>query len=378
MRKVVYTTAHALEETDEGFDLGRSTALDLPLETILDDALIARLRAGDAGYGHVRGDLELRTAVAARAGVGAEHVLITHGAIGALHLGVFGLCDQRDEVVTVTPGFPATFDIIQSLGALVRSLELDFDTGYALDVDRLAPLVSHRTRLVLLPSPHNPSGVALPAEAMRSLLALLGERAPDAFLLIDETFREATYGARTPAASAATLSPRVLTIASLSKAYGAPGLRVGWLTCRDAALLAHLAAAKGKTAISGSVLDERVALGILANAERILGDRRAGLAAGLATVEEWIARNADRLEWVRPDAGGLCCVRLRPRVYDDAAVERFYAEAAARGINLAAGDVFLGERRAFRLGFGALPAAALGTALEVLEEIAGKVVDGRR
>ena len=380
MRKILFTTAHALQETDEGFDLGRSTALDLPFETILDDAFVAELRRLDAGYGHVAGDTRLRASIAERTGVAAEEVLTTHGAIGALHLAVFCVCAEGDEVITVEPGFPATFDVIQSLGAVVRSTTLDFDQGYALDVDRLSALITDRTRLVLLPSPHNPSGVSVPVEVIASLLARLAERAPRAWLLVDETFREASYGARTPYDSAACLSPRVLTVASLSKAYGAPGLRVGWLTCRDAELRAHLAVGKGKTAISCSVLDERVALHILEHADDVLGRSRAALAEGLAVVEAWIEKNADCLEWVRPDAGGLCCVRLRSSAFDSGAVDRFYAQAAARAINLAPGDVFLGDRRVFRLGFGALPPATLRVALDALESVArnvaGRDVDG--
>ena len=376
MRKILYTTAHALAETDEGFDLGRSTALDLPFEAILDDALVAELRATDAGYGQVSGHARLRAAIAGRVGVAADEVLVTHGAIGALHLAVFCLCAEGDEVLTVTPGFPATFDIIQSLGAVMRSVALEFDQGFTLDVERLAPLLSDRTRLVLLASPHNPSGVAMSAEAIASVRALMGERAPRSRLLIDETFREASYAGRAPAASAAQVAGDVLTVASLSKAYGVPGLRIGWITCREPELRAHLAIGKGKTAISCSVLDERAALAVLANADSILGARRAALAAGLAAVDAWVARNAERIEWVRPDAGGLCCLRLRARVYDDAAVDRFYAAAAARGVNLAAGDVFLGARRVFRLGFGALPVERLRAALEVLEDVARKVVAG--
>lgn len=375
MRKILYTTAHALPETEEGFDLGRSTALNLPFEAILDDAFVADLRGRHAGYGSVSGEAQLRAAIGERLGVEADEVLITHGAVGGLHLAVFCLCAEGDEVVTVVPGFPATFDIIGALGAVARSVPLDFDERYALDADRLAALISDRTRLVLLPSPHNPSGVEMPGTLYSDVLALMAERAPQAYLLIDETFREASYGAAPVSASAASMSPRVLTVASLSKAYGAPGLRVGWITCRDAALRAHLAVGKGKTAISCSILDERVARHIFEHAETILGERRAALAAGRSAVEAWIDANAERLEWVPPDAGGLCCVRLRADVYDAPAVERFYQAAVADGINMAAGDRFLGERREFRLGFGALPAETLANALDALARVARNVVE---
>jgi len=368
MRKILYTSANPLAETDIGYDLGRSTSINLMFDEILDDQLLAELREASVGYGTTSGSELLRSAVATTIGMHPDDVLTTNGAIGALHLAVFSLCEHADEVVTVTPGFPATFDIIQSLGAIQKALALDFDNEYALDVERLTALLDVRTKLVLLVSPHNPSGLTTHCDVIASILDIMRARSPDAYLLLDETFRQATYGSHPADPSAARLSERVLTVSSLSKAHGAPGLRLGWISCAEPELLAHLKTAKGKTAISCSVLDERLGAHIMANAGEILRDRNERLGAALAVVEGWIRRNAELVEWVRPDAGGMCCVRLRKSVYDDARVEAFYRQAAKRQINLATGDRFLDERRVFRLGFGALPIAILKRALEALED----------
>ena len=115
MRKILYTTAHALAETDVGYDLGRSTSNNLSFAEVLDDRLVAELREASVGYGTRAGDASLRAAIASNVDVQPDQVLTTNGAIGALHLAVFCLCDHGDEVVTVTPGFPATFDLIQAL-----------------------------------------------------------------------------------------------------------------------------------------------------------------------------------------------------------------------------------------------------------------------
>lgn len=368
MRKILYTTAHALPETEEGYDLGRSTSNNLIFDEVLDDALVAELRQIGVGYGSVAGDDAVRAAVAESVGLQAEHVITTGGAIGALHLAVFCLCDHGDEVVTVTPGFPATFDLIQALGAVKRPHVLRFDQRYVLDVDALASLLGKRTKLVLLISPHNPSGVSMDRDAVSAVLDAMAKRCPDAYLLMDETFREAAYGDRPPEPSAATLSDRVLTVSSLSKAHGAPGLRLGWITCSEPDLLAHLMVGKGKTAISSSILDERLGARVLADARKILGDRNARLGRAVNAVQAWVARNEDLVEWVRPDAGGMCCVRLKSSAYDDDAVEDFYRLAAARQINMAGGDRFLDERRVFRLGFGALPIDTFERALSALED----------
>ena len=376
MRRILYTAAHPLAETEVGYDLGRSTSNNLCFDEVLDDALVAELREASVGYGTTSGNRRLRMAIAENVGLHADHVLTTNGAIGALHLAVFCLCDHGDEVVTVTPGFPATFDIIQALGAVKKSLTLHFDDGYGIDIERLEPLLNERTKLVLLISPHNPSGVSTDSEVVASILDIMQARSPEAYLLLDETFREASYGVHPAMPSGAALSERVLTVSSLSKAHGAPGLRLGWITCSAPELLAHLTVGKGKTAISGSVLDERLGAHILENAEEILRDRNARLGVALAAADEWVARNAESVEWVRPDAGGMCCVRLKASQYDEAGVEAFYRLAAERQINMATGDRFGDERRVFRLGFGALPFAKFSRAMEALEDICRSVSNG--
>jgi aspartate/methionine/tyrosine aminotransferase len=368
MRKILYTAAHVLEETEDGYDLGRSTSNNLCFGEILDDALVAEIRGQSAGYGTTSGDDRLRVAIAKNVGLHSDHVLTTNGAIGALHLAIFCLCDQGDEVVTVTPGFPATFDLIQALGAVKIPLNLHFDDGYGIDIEALRPLLNERTRLVLLISPHNPSGVTTSPDLVTSVLDVMAARSPDAYLLMDETFRQASYGVHPPMRSSAALSERLLTVSSLSKAHGAPGLRLGWITCTAPQLLAHLKVGKGKTAITGSILDERLGAHILENANSILGDRNARLGVALAATQDWVERNADFVEWVRPDAGGMCCIRLKASAYDDAGVEEFYRMAARRQITVASGDRFLDERRVFRLGFGALPIDTFKRALGVLED----------
>ena len=363
--------------TEVGYDLGRSTSNNLCFDEVLDDALVAELREANLGYGTTSGSSRLRIAIAENVGLHADQVLTTNGAIGALHLAIFCLCDHGDEVVTVTPGFPATFDIIQALGAVKKSLALHFDDGYRIDIERLVPLLNERTKLVLLISPHNPSGVNIDPEVVASVLEIMQARSPEAYLLLDETFREASYGVQPAMPSGATLSERVLAVSSLSKAHGAPGLRLGWITCSAPELLAHLTVAKGKTAISGSILDERLGAHILENAGEILRDRNARLGVALGATEEWLARNAELVEWVRPHGGGMCCVRLKASLYDEAGVEAFYRLAAQHRINMASGDRFGDERRVFRLGFGALPMAKFERALEALEDTCRSVLNGR-
>lgn len=346
-------------------DLAESVGPDLRLAELLDTdaASLAQLALG---YGTAAGNPELRALIAAEHGVAADDVIITVGGIHALFLAAFILCGRGEEAIVATPVFPPARDALTSAGATLQTLRLDFDHGYRLDVDELTALLSPETRLVSLASPQNPSGVALPPEVMSSVHAALAVRCPDAFLLIDETYRNAAYDNRTVAPSAAHLGQRVIVTGSLSKCHGAPGLRVGWVIVRDAALREQFLLGKFNTVIANSTIDEALALRVLHQAERIVGTRRRLLGAGLARTAAWVTRNAALVEWVQPDAGALCCVRLRVEAFDDDAIERFYATLARLDARVGDGSWFGEDRRVFRLGFGFLPPPELDAALDIL------------
>src|SRR5262249_16868900 len=105
---------------------------------------------------------------------------------------------------------------------------------------------------------------------------------------------------------------------------------------------------------------------VLEQRDRILGERRPRLAEGLRVTADWVAMNGCYVEWVRPDAGAICCVRLKPAVFDDAAVVRFHQAAARAGVRVANGAWFGDEARVFRLGFGFLNVVDLRAALGIL------------
>ncbi len=354
----------SLTETTPEYDLAESVGPDLHLCDLLDDGGLESLTDLPLAYGTAPGRLDLRKAIADLHGVQADDVVITVGGMHALFLVATILCEPGDHVVTTTPLFPNTLTTLRATGAEVTTLPLAFEAGYRLTADAIRPALSPATRLVCLTSPQNPSGVMTSMETLWKIAGLMEEICPDAFLLVDETYREAVYGDKAIVPSAATLSARVVSSASLSKCHGAPGLRLGWAITRNAALREQLVLGKFNSVISCSAIDEALALRVVQQRGRIIGERRGHLAAGLARVADWVARNSETVEWVRPDAGALCCVRLKPAAFDGDAVDRFYAALAARGVRVASGTWFGEEARVFRLGFGLLPMRELGIALD--------------
>jgi aspartate/methionine/tyrosine aminotransferase len=350
------------------YDLGESVGPDLRLSDVLDPFAQPSLAEMALGYGTAQGDPRLRALIARAHDVSPEDVVLTVGAMHALFLIAFVLCNPGDEAVTVSPMFPLARNTLEAVGAKIRTVTLSFDRGYQLDAADIGRHLSEQTRLVSLASPQNPSGVASSLKIVGDIVALMEERCPEGYLLLDETYREAAYRDDAVAPSAVTLSQRVISCASLSKCHGAPGLRLGWAITRDAALKQQLVVGKFNTVVSCSPVDEALAVRVLERRDHIIGVRRQRLAEGLALTANWVREHDAFVEWVRPDAGALCCVRLKPSVFDDSAIDRFYEGLAREGVRVARGTWFGDEARVFRLGFGLLPKADLEAALTRLSE----------
>ncbi len=293
------------------FDLGGSYGPNLVLEELLDANTIAELAQTALGYRSAQGDAALRAAVAQINGVTPDDVVITIGGMHALFLLAFILCARGDEAVITTPIFPPALGALEAIGATIRALPLSFDNGYRLDAVDLRPLLSEKTKLVCLASPQNPSGVAIPFDVLEEIVAMMRKCAPHAYLLVDDEYREAAFGDDPIARSALVLGPRVVTAASLSKCHGAPGLRLGWAITQDPTIREQLIRGKFNTVVSAPAIEELLALRVLELRDRILSERRQILADCLAKTQHFVEANAELIEWVRPDAGAICCIRLR-------------------------------------------------------------------
>ncbi|WP_367645787.1 pyridoxal phosphate-dependent aminotransferase [Paenarthrobacter ureafaciens] len=361
-----YNDIITLLEVNRPFNLAESTSQDLTLGELLDLPGLENIRELKLGYGKSAGAVELREAIAEAWKVPAEQIITTQGTALGLFLLAFELCRPGDEAILATPCFPPSRDSLIGAGVTVHEVPLTFDTGYRVDLAAIKSHLSAKTKLVSIASPQNPSGVQTTREEIQSILALLDEEAPAAILFVDETYREAAYGDESAMESVASLDPRIVTGASVSKALGAPGLRTGWLTVADPDLRARLTIAKMNIVISGSVLDEALAAALLRNREGVLAARRHLLSGALEELSAWCDSEKDHLEWVRPDAGALCCMRLRSDVFDEGAVTRFWDILPDYDLQLASGAWFGESSRVFRLGFGYLPSDRLGPALTAL------------
>jgi aspartate/methionine/tyrosine aminotransferase len=169
----------------------------------------------------------------------------------------------------------------------------------------------------------------------------------DCRLLVDETYRDLTAGEPYP--SAAGISPRVIAVSSVSKAYGAPGLRVGWLVTKDPELYELFLAAKEQIGICGSIVDENLALAVLEQRDVWLRAVRAERAERLEIIQEWVVRD-ELIDWVRPEGGVVCFPWMNvPATFD---FDQFYSRLLAEhGTYVGPGHWFEMPRNFMRIGF---------------------------
>jgi aspartate/methionine/tyrosine aminotransferase len=365
----------ALIDGTPQYNLGESCGRNLAVAAFLTSDDMAALAELPIGYGTSTGDITLREQIAARHGVPSEQVLITAGAAAALFL--VGLSFSDGEIVIGLPCYPPTRDIVHGLGATVRTVRASFHDHYRIDLDRLRDQLSPRTSLVIFASPQNPSGLPIPIADMSAILDLMSEVCPDAYLLIDETFREASYGPP-PDASLAGTSPRLITCASLSKAYGVPGLRIGWLTTSDADLYENLRIAKFNAAIACGSVDEFLAERLLRRAGDILRQRAEPMATARDAVEAWIGANEGQVRWLRPENGAFCCAELNTDIFDLQAMQRLHDRLQHVGTSIAQGPWFGDAEQIIRIGLAYEPLDKLQKGLAALGSAMNDVRGGRR
>jgi aspartate/methionine/tyrosine aminotransferase len=313
------------------------------------------------GYTETWGTARLRTAVAdTYTTCGPEDVLVFAGAEEAIYWAMQLLAGPGDHVVVTVPSYQALETVPRVSGAEVTGVLLEEAAGWRLDLDAVRHALRPSTRLVAVNFPNNPTGAVPDHGTWRALVELCEERGIR--LLADEVYRGLELDRARTLAQAADLSPTAVSINVMSKSYGLPGLRVGWIACRDHALLEALERHKHYTSICNAGPSEFLATIALRAREQIHARNRSILTENLPQFDAFFARYDDLFDWARPDGG---CVAF-PRYRGPDGVETFCRELVeTAGVLLLPAGVYASELAStpadrFRIGLGRRdPAPAL-------------------
>ena len=327
------------------YDLASSTGPVWTLRELLalsGEAELEGLLDTPVSYTTAAGRPELRAAIAGMHDVDASEVQVVTGASEALLVLFFLAAKPGANVVLPNPGFPANTALATSLGIEVRHYVLRAGNQFRVDLDEIAKLVDRQTRIVLVNSPHNPSGAVLSDEEMQSVHDFCAER--EIQFVSDEVYHPIYHGPETR--SAARLS-HATVIGDFSKALCLSGLRVGWLIDHDPVRRERYRNARNYFTITGNVFGERLAVLALEHSKEIYSRARRVAQENLVLLDQLFAEH-DGFLWVRP-RGGMTAF---PRLSNGTDTREFCRRLAKRGVLMVPGDCF-GQPAHFRLGFAA-------------------------
>jgi len=298
-------------------------------------------------YPEVNGTGLLRERIAALyPGATANNVLVTVGAAQANCMVVSTLLERGDEVIVVSPGYRQVWGLAKNLGCNVKELQLLPEENWRLNLDRLAAMTSDKTKLIAIVNPNNPTGTVLAPDEMKQVVETC-ERS-GAWLHADEVYRGTEFhGVETP--SFWGQYDKLICTNSLSKAYGLPGLRIGWIVSQPA-FTQEAWARHDYTTIGPSGASDHlaaVALDPLVR-EKIIDRTRRILNANYPVMDAWLKTFGDTFSWHPPAAGAICWAHYRGAIPALEIVEKLRAQ---HGVLLCPGDHF-GMPGFLRFGYG--------------------------
>ena len=358
-------------ENEVEFNLSESGVYPLSIRELLTDpADWDRVLDRALVYTQSNGTRELRQRIAdLYPGASPEHVQVTNGGSEANYIVTWRLVEPGDEVVVMVPNYMQTWGLSRAFGGSVREWRLKPDHAarrWVVDVDELRRLVTSRTRLIVICTPNNPTGTRLTGEELDQVCRIAGEHG--SWVLSDEIYRGAERdGQESP--SLWGRYERVIVTSGLSKAYGLPGLRIGWIVGQPD-FTASTWSYHDYTTIAPGALSDHLARAALTpeTRQRLLGRTRRIVRENLPVLEEWLSRQPGAFTWIPPEAGAICYAQYH---YDINSLELANRLRTEHSVLIVPGDHF-GMDRYIRFGYGERP-DYLKTGLARVAELLGSV-----
>ena len=259
-------------------------------------------------YGEHKGIMPLRELIMEGSDIVApDDVLVTTGAAMALFIISTTLLSQSDHIIVIRPNYATNLETPRAIGCEMSIVDLDFDSNFDLNTEGVLSQIRPNTRVISLTNPHNPTGRIFPHQTLLEIIKVANIKG--IYVVMDETYRDLNF--QTPLLPYyAELSPNVISVGSMSKAFGIPGIRIGWLICRDVVLMTTLLGAKEQMILGNAVIDEEIAYQVLSKKQELIAKEHADIRLKYAYMKEWMA-SQQYLEWVEPQAGVVCFPRVK-------------------------------------------------------------------
>ena len=356
----------SLFEQEVDYNLSESGVHPMLLRELLADnpEMMASLLDTDINYPHVNGIPELRQNIAVMyTGATAENVLVTVGAIEANYITTRTLLNRGDEIAIMLPNYMQIWGIARNHGLSIKTFHLREEKGWAVDLDELESAVSSQTKLIAICNPNNPTGRIMSEAEMDAVVAIADK--VGAWILADEVYSGAERLTDVQTPSFYGRYPKVVAMGSMSKAYGLPGLRIGWAVA-PAGTIDEIWARHEYTTISATMLANKLAALALSPGvrPRILQRTRGYIRQGYPLLEEWMNSHQNTFSFTPPGAAAITFVRYHLDINSTDFSERLRKEKSTL---IVPGDHF-GMDHFVRISFG-LPHEYLVPALDGIHDL---------
>lgn len=299
------------------------------------------------GYTESAGAPSLRDAISQTyTGINPSEVLVHSGAEEAIFLFMNAMLQPGDHVIVHWPCYQSLYEIARSIGCEVTFWQAHEENGWALSLDELKGSLRANTKAIIVNTPHNPTGYVMTKTDYQQLNQLVQEH--NILLFSDEVYRESEYSAGLRLPSACEINPLAISLGVVSKTYGLPGLRIGWIATRNREVYQKMAAQKDYTSICNSAPSEFLAEIALRHREKLIRRNLEIIQHNLSILDAFFSRHADRFTWVKPFAGPIAFPKLL-----GADIEAFCHDLVmTRGVLLLPGTLYGETGNHFRIGFG--------------------------
>jgi aspartate/methionine/tyrosine aminotransferase len=282
------------------YDIGESGTKFLSLKDVGLDLNEVELR-----YGYHLGHPELRNEIAKQyRGMKGDNVAVTTGASEGNFAVIGHLVGSKDHLIVEHPTYPSLYQVPRSLERDLSLFRLTWENEFRPDMDKLRKLVKSTTKLITLTHPNNPTGSVITESELKEAIEIAEE--VGAYLMVDETYRDMMFD--TPPPLAATLSHNAISLTSMSKTWGLPGIRIGWAVA-DKPIIEAIRAVREQVTICNSSLGEAIALAVLKKRNKILATRRKSMFSNFKILKDWMD-DQKWLEWIEPKSGVVGAPRL--------------------------------------------------------------------
>ena len=345
------------------FNLTESGVHPITLQELIgnDESLLNKLLSTEINYPHVNGSPPLRESIASLYNQATiNNVLVTVGAAEANQIVMQTLLEDGDELATITPTYKQVWGIAENQGYKVKTFSLNSGDSWSLNIDELAAAVNEKTKIVAVVNPNNPTGHIFTKTEMQRIIAA-AERV-GAWILADEVYRGAEREQEKESDSFFGLYDKVISVGSMSKAYGLPGLRIGWIVAPPDTVEKVWRRHEYST-ITASMLSNSLAAHALSPEirPRLIARTRNYIRNGFPILQRWMDAQEGLFSYTPPQASAVSFIKYNLDINSNDLMLKLINEAS----------VFIGSGESF--GMDHHMRIAFGQEKEILEEAFARI-----